>query len=666
MIVIAGYSQQKRGVWNRWRKAFEEAAAAGAPPVPAQKIFKPRFPGIRRLQSYESDPGNEFWSTFPSNLSEEINPLFDGEALKKLAGTLKVKDMVRVDRVAGNLANGADIGCRGIYRAATFSKNAASAYEAGWEVTDAIAGWIEDGYAYGPVSEEDVPAGAKVSGIMVRKKPNGAARVILNLSAPKGMSVNDGIAAEEFPAVMSSTEAWLKVLNKIGRGAWITKTDWASAYKQIPVRGEDTDLQWFQWAGKYFKELALIFGAKSSAGIFDEAAKVVLELVCLLAVFPLEQVCQHLDDACAASGDLAAITHFDECFMQVAQQVGVKLAPRDDHDKTFGPCKKGVVFGVEYDTDEWTWALRPDKLARIVATVREAISSEMLEAKQVQSLAGKLINVRPLIPAGKFNIDRIMMMLADSSRGDAVRVTEEGRRQLRYWEVALLACNGRLSIPDPSLKTPPWALELFTDAAGGTLENPGRGCGGVLGRQWFYIPWSARVNAGSWKVAGKKVGRKLSALELVGPLAGLVLFAETCRSRPLRIWVDNAGSVGVWRKGYSSYCGLCTTIVKAISVVAAGLGCHVDILKVSRCSGQGAIMADLISKASFNELRQRSQEWGWEMEAAPATIPRVLMEWVCLPRPDDELGHRILAHLAQEGLEVLGYGRAAYVTPDVK
>ena len=74
-------------------------------------------------------------------------------------------------------------------------------------------------------------------------------------------------------------------------------------------------------------------------------------------------------------------------------------------------------------------------------------------------------------------------------------------------------------------------------------------------------------------------------------------------------------------------------------------------------------MADLISKASFNELRQRSQEWGREMEAAPATIPMVLMEWVCLLRPDDELGHRILGHLAQQGLEVLGYNGAAYVNP---
>ena len=55
--IVAGLSQQKKGVWHRWRKAFEEAAAAGAPPVPEQKVFKPRFPRIRRLESYEGDPG---------------------------------------------------------------------------------------------------------------------------------------------------------------------------------------------------------------------------------------------------------------------------------------------------------------------------------------------------------------------------------------------------------------------------------------------------------------------------------------------------------------------------------------------------------------------------------------------------------------------------------
>ena len=82
------------------------------------------------------------------------------------------------------------------------------------------------------------------------------------------------------------------------------------------------------------------------------------------------------------------------------------------------------------------------------------------------------------------------------------------------------------------------------------------------------------MNGGAWKIDGKKVGRKLSAPELVGPLAAMVMFAEECRLKPVRIWVDSAGSVAIWSKGYSNFCRLCTMLVKAIRVVAAGLGCQ--------------------------------------------------------------------------------------------
>ncbi len=157
------------------------------------------------------------------------------------------------------IQEGADIGCKGEAREPTRSSNAASAYEFGPQVTDAIAEWVTKGYTFGPVNKEEVPASAKVSGIMVRPKPNGSVRVIQNLSAPKGRSVNDGISKDDFPAKMSSTSAWLKVLNNAGRGCLITKTDWAAAYKHICVRQEDLNLQWFSWAGKYFMELCLIF-----------------------------------------------------------------------------------------------------------------------------------------------------------------------------------------------------------------------------------------------------------------------------------------------------------------------------------------------------------------------------------------------------------------------
>jgi hypothetical protein len=77
-----------------------------------------------------------------------------------------------------------------------------------------------------------------------------------------------GSMETDFQATMSSTGRWLAVLYKAGKGYKITKLDWSDAYKHIHVRKEDVNLQWFQWAGKYFAELCLVFGAASSPGIY--------------------------------------------------------------------------------------------------------------------------------------------------------------------------------------------------------------------------------------------------------------------------------------------------------------------------------------------------------------------------------------------------------------
>ena len=48
-------------------------------------------------------------------------------------------------------------------------------------------------------------------------------------------------------------------------------------------------------------------------------------------------ICQHLDDICSAAAEKEVLEKFDEAFITVAAELGVKLAPRDDHD----PCRKG-------------------------------------------------------------------------------------------------------------------------------------------------------------------------------------------------------------------------------------------------------------------------------------------------------------------------------------
>ncbi len=271
-------------------------------------------------------------------------------------------------------------------------------------MTDAIATWVKKGFVRGPIEIESVPADAKINGIMVRPKPDGSVRVILNMSAPAGLSVNDGIDNQNYPAEMSSTQKWLAVLEKAGRGCYIMKLDWSNAYKHVPVRVSDLVLQWFTWLGKAFQELCLIFGTSSSVGLYDQVAKLVLDIVLAICKFPWDMVCQHLDDVCAAApAGSGTLTEFEETYRKVADQIGVSLAPTTDPDKAFSACKQVTVLGVYYDTEKWTWQIPHDKLVRLVMTLKETIEADSVCQREIWSLCGKIIHYAPLIPEGRFN-----------------------------------------------------------------------------------------------------------------------------------------------------------------------------------------------------------------------------------------------------------------------
>jgi hypothetical protein len=217
--VSTGYSQQQYGAFNKWKTRLWEVAALNFTSKPQTVSFTPKC-NLPPLDSYKGKFPDGFWDPCTTAGTQHAG-LIDGEALHEMAAGVHQIDRQRLDRVVQRAKFGADIGCKGIFRTPTSSSNAPDAYVNGRQVTDAVGTWIQKGLVHGPVSEDDLPPQAKVSGIMTRTKPDGSVRIILNLSAPKGLSVNDGIDADEFPAVMSSTEQWLGVLNKAGHGCWM-------------------------------------------------------------------------------------------------------------------------------------------------------------------------------------------------------------------------------------------------------------------------------------------------------------------------------------------------------------------------------------------------------------------------------------------------------------
>ena len=146
----------------------------------------------------------------------------------------------------------------------------------------------------------------------------------------------------------------------------------------------------------------------------------------------------------------------------------------------------------------------------------------------------------------------------------------------------------------------------------------------------------------------------MSALELIGPLLILSSGHSWCKNKSIKIWVDNSASVFIWQKGYSTTCALSTTLVIAINKIATGLGCQVDICKITRCSNVFATLADHLSKANFGQFRSLAGQNNISLPLELAYIPSTLLRWVQNPTEDDLLGDKILHELSAKQL-ILGF-----------
>ena len=94
----------------------------------------------------------------------------------------------------------------------------------------------------------------------------------MNLSAPEGGSVNDGIAKELCSLSYISVDMVADRVLTLGQGAFITKMDVKQAYRMVPVHPHDRPLLGMRWEGKVFVDKTLPFGLRSAPIIFSALA----------------------------------------------------------------------------------------------------------------------------------------------------------------------------------------------------------------------------------------------------------------------------------------------------------------------------------------------------------------------------------------------------------
>ena len=351
-----------------------------------------------------------------------------------------------------------------------------------------------------------------------------------------------------------------------------------------------------EWGGRYFVEKRLMFGTRSSPGIFDNLATCFLNCVVNLTPgFTRQFVEKHLDDVLGIGfpGVESPVHRFYENYVAEADKVGIKLDKSGNREKVQPPDTTVIALGVMFDTVKWEWRIKPERLAHIFNVLEKIEQGCDHEFHDMQSIVGKLIDIRVLVRGGKFNLLFFLLVIClDLRPFDLVKPSQHLREQARWWLRALAKSAGGSPILNPEPRIPSTAVEGWTDAAGGTTSHVGAGLGGLVPPyRYFYLPWSNWLYEGGKNSDGVVFSRKLTCLELLGALVMLVTCADVVVGGHLRCYMDNQGAVDVYRKGHSTTCVYTSTVAKVIFDVAEAIGATVTVEKIRRCSDRGSYTA---------------------------------------------------------------------------
>ena len=678
MLYVIGIHPIAVKRWRAKEALLKKALHMPVAPLPPMKQHKFKF-NLPRLESYvANDVPDSFWISWhklPLRQALETNKSWICPVALREAAKRRGVQPEGLEKSCTMLEEGANIGCVGRGRLPTRAMNSERVLGDGDILCDVLQDWVKKGIAAGPLTLEELQhefgEEYTVNTLTTRPKPTGALRIIVDMSSPRDKNtevpgwlwaptlpgaVNTSIDPAQFPARMSSVKAFIRILFSVGRGALVAKIDWSDAYKHLKVRPEDLSLQVIQFAGRYFVETKLVFGARSSPGLYDGLSNVIKDIAVEESAIEGNRVAKHLDDILAVglAREDDPVHKFFTAYLELAEEVGVRLPPPDvDKTKCQSPATSVLALGMEFDTSSWEMRCPEFKLARMLHALRQCLAGEEMTCGALASLVGQLQDKMVMLEAARFNIGEISVLVVEGKPDEEIVVLSAAAlEQMRWWFINLQSTTWFCPIrhPEAFLWPPLWADEVYSDAAGGTLLNVKVGVGALLpGGAWVYFPWPQWLKAGLPGPEGKPLNAQLQYLELCGVLVAIAAGPRLCMNKALNCRIDNSAAVFTWRKGYSTRDKLATVVVKAVYELASHLNSKVYVTKIARCSTQESIAADALSKGDFSAFFKASPQ----SAADPLRIPSTLVRWLTAPVVDYKLGSRIVREWKEGGIGVL-------------
>ena len=171
-------------------------------------------------------------------------------------------------------------------------------------------------------------------------------RIILDLSQPKKLSVNDFIHKdiyldEKMPVIYPRVDDLVQMIKEKGRGCFLFKKDLRKAVRQLSICPSNYNLVAFTWKTHIFCDTVLSMGMRSSSQICQRVTNAISFIMFQLRL----QILNYLDDLARAETKDRAIFACS-CLGAVLQKCGFQ----ESEDKTVPPSEIMVFLGILFNT----------------------------------------------------------------------------------------------------------------------------------------------------------------------------------------------------------------------------------------------------------------------------------------------------------------------------
>ena len=231
-------------------------------------------------------------------------------------------------------------------------------------------------------------------GPVPKNRQPGKWRWIVDLSYPRGASVNDGVERELCSMKYTSVDVAVKKVLVLGKGALLAKFDVEGAYRTVPVHPEDRWLLGMRWKDQLHVDKVLPFGLRSASKIYTAVADGLQWVMREASV----DVIHYLDDFLVADRPSSEhCKHALEKALALCRELGVSVAAH----KTEGPTTCLVFLGIELDTSQMVVRLPDSKLRRLQAEIQKWGARKVCTKRELLSLIGQLQHACCVVKPGR-------------------------------------------------------------------------------------------------------------------------------------------------------------------------------------------------------------------------------------------------------------------------